>query len=312
MKKERAVIVLGSSALGATLPEQKEAAAQAARAVADIVEEGAEVVVTHTNSRQIGMIHMALGEFAVNHSEYTAFPMSVCSAMSQGFIGYDLQNAIRAELAARGIRKTVSTVLTQVIVDPYDEAFYEPTKIIGRILTSEEAEEERRKGNHVVSVEGGWRRIVASPSPREIVELDAVRALLENGQVVIACGGGGIPVIEEDHLLLGASAVIEKDMTARLLAIELHADALLMLTSEESVVVGGSRGGEEALRRIDVRQARSVVEEARFRKEGLRRKLACAADFVEFGTGRRAVITSVPCAAAGYAGRAGTVVVDRR
>ncbi|MBQ6384766.1 MAG: carbamate kinase [Lachnospiraceae bacterium] len=312
MKKETVVIVLGSSALGATLPEQKEAVRKAAGAVADIAASGADIVVTHTNSRQIGMIHKALGEFAQNHPEYTAFPMSVCSAMSQGFIGYDLQNAIRSELLARGIRRTVSTVLTQVVVDPYDEAFYEPTKIIGRVLTAAEAEEEKRKGNHVVPAEGGFRRIVASPNPKEIVELDAVRCLLRDGQIVIACGGGGIPVIEEGNLLEGASAVIEKDMTARLLAIEIHADVLVMLTSEETVDLAGAGGRRESLRRIDVRQARSVISDARFIREGLRRKMSCAADFVEFGADRRAVITSIPKAAAGFAGAAGTEIVSQR
>ena len=176
--KPRVVAALGHRALGSTLPEQKRATRSAAKAVVDLVECGLSVVVTHGNSPQVGMIHMAMGEFSSRHEEYTACPMSVCSAMSQGYIGYDLQNAIRAELITRGIVRPVATVLTQVVVDPYDEAFYEPTKVIGRVLTKEEAEAEERKGNSVVETPEGWKRIVASPKPRDIVELDTIKALV--------------------------------------------------------------------------------------------------------------------------------------
>ena len=185
MEKKTVVVALGHRALGNTLPEQKRATKEAAKAIADLAEMGANVVISHSNSQQVGMIHMALGEFAQNHPEYTAAPMSVCSAMSQGYIGYDLQNAIRAELITRGIFKPVSTILTQVLVDPYDEAFYEPTKIIGRVLTREEADAEEQKGNFVTEVPGGYRRIVASPKPKEIIEIDAVKALLKDDQIVI-------------------------------------------------------------------------------------------------------------------------------
>lgn len=157
------------------------------------------------------MIHTAMNEFGKSHPDYTFAPMSVCSAMSQGYIGYDLQNAIRAELLSQGIYKTVSTVLTQVVIDPYDDAFAEPEKIIGRVLSEEEAEEEEKKGNFVTKVsENGYRRIVAAPKPQSIVEIDAIRALVDAGQIVIAGGGGGIPVMEQGIELRGASAVIEK------------------------------------------------------------------------------------------------------
>ena len=176
MKKKKIVIALGHDALGTTLPEQKEATKRTAKAVADFIREDYQVVITHSNGPQVGMIHTAMNEFCRLYPEYTATPMSVCSAMSQGYIGYDLQNAIRAELLNRGIYKTVSTILTQVVVDPYDEAFYKPSKIIGRVMTEEEAEAEEKKGNHVTKVADGYRRIVAAPKPVDIVEVDAIRA----------------------------------------------------------------------------------------------------------------------------------------
>ena len=163
MAKKKVVVALGHKALGTTLPEQKSAVKKTAAIIADLVEAGAELVITHSNAPQVGMIHTAMNEFGQVHSDYTAVPMSVCSAMSQGYIGYDLQNAIRAELLRRGIFKPVSTIITQVTVDPYDDAFHEPVKVIGRVLTEEEAELEEQKGNYVTKVEGGYRRIVAAP-----------------------------------------------------------------------------------------------------------------------------------------------------
>ena len=192
MKKKRIVIALGHEALGSTLPEQQKAAARTAKAVADFIREDYQVVITHSNGPQVGMIHTAMNEFCRLYPEYTATPTSVCSAMSQGYIGYDLQNAIRAELLNRGIYKTVSTILTQVVVDPYDEAFYKPSKIIGRVMTEEEAEAEEDKGNFVTEVGNGeYRRILAAPKPQKIVELETIRTLADAGQVVIAAGGDG-------------------------------------------------------------------------------------------------------------------------
>ncbi len=246
MDKKRIVIALGHNALGTTLPEQKEAAARSARAVADFVSQGYQVVVTHSNGPQVGMIHTAMNEFSQNYPEYTDTPMSVCSAMSQGYIGYDLQSAIRSELINKGIYKTVATVLTQVTVDPYDEAFYRPTKIIGRLMTKDEALAQEKKGNHVTEVDGGYRRIVATPKPQSIVEIDAINALLDADQVVIACGGGGIPVLSQDHLLKGASAVIEKDTAAGVLADQVDADMLIILTGTNKVCLNFGQSDEKA------------------------------------------------------------------
>ncbi|MBO6215182.1 MAG: carbamate kinase, partial [Lachnospiraceae bacterium] len=184
MKKRRIVIALGHNALGTTLPEQQEAAKRTAKAVASFIAQDYQVVITHSNGPQVGMIHTAMAEFCRIYPEYTATPMSVCSAMSQGYIGYDLQSAIRSELITRGIYQTVSTILTQVTVDPYDEAFYKPTKRIGRIMTEEEAFIEEKKGNHVIKEGEGYRRIVATPQPIDIVEIDAIKALLDANQIV--------------------------------------------------------------------------------------------------------------------------------
>ena len=302
------VIALGHRALGNTLPEQKRATKEAAKAIADIVETGANVVISHSNSSQVGMIHMAMSEFAQNHEKFTACPMSVCSAMSQGYIGYDLQNSIRAELITRGIHKTVSTILTQVLVDPYDEAFYEPTKVIGRVLTREEADSEERKGNFVISVEGGWRRIVASPKPKEIIEIEAIKALLSDNQIVICCGGGGIPVIEQGVDLRGASAVIEKDLIAGLLAVDLNADVLMILTSVDQVALDFKSFNEKLIGKIGVRTARAYMQENQFEKGSILPKFEAAVNFVELGSSRRAIITSIPRARAAYLGKAGTEI----
>ena len=193
MAKKRIVMALGHDALGTNLPEQKKAVAATSKLIADFIQNGWQVAVVHSNAPQVGMIHTAMNELCSNHEDegYTPAPMSVCSAMSQGYIGYDLQNAIRAELLSRGIYKPVATILTQVVIDPYDEAFGEPEKIIGRVLNSEEAEAEEEKGNFVTeTAEGEYRRILAAPKPQKIIELETIRTLANAGQVVIAAGGG--------------------------------------------------------------------------------------------------------------------------
>ena len=260
--KKRVVVALGHRALGNTLPEQKEAVKRTAVAIADLIEEGYQVAITHSNAPQVGMIHTAMNEFGKVHQDYTPAPMSVCSAMSQGYIGYDIQNTLRAELLRRGIYKPVSTILTQVTVDPYDDAFHEPVKIIGRTLTEEEAEAEEHKGNYVVKTEDGYRRIVAAPQPGKIVEIDAIKALSDAGQIVIACGGGGIPVLERNEELIGASAVIEKDLTSGRLAQALDADELLILTSVEKVSVNYHSDSEEYLSQISVRKPKPIWKRA--------------------------------------------------
>ena len=308
MKKKKIVIALGHEALGTTLPEQKEATKRTAKAVADFIREDYQVVITHSNGPQIGMIHTAMNEFCRLYPEYTATPTSVCSAMSQGYIGYDLQNAIRTELLNRGIYKTVSTVLTQVIVDPYDEAFYHPTKVIGRVMTKEEAEEEEKKGNHVVEVADGFRRVVAAPKPMDIVEIDAISALSDADQVVIACGGGGIPVLAQNNKLQGASAVIEKDLAAGKLAEKLDADMLVILTSVDKVCLNFGKEDETKLDTLSVADAKKYLAEGQFEEGTMAPKIEAAIDFIGESAIRSVLITKLNKDDAEISGGMGTLI----
>lgn len=293
MKKHTIVIALGHHALGTTLPEQKKATKKTAKAVADLISEDYRVVITHGNGPQVGMIHIAMAQLHRLYPEYTATPMSVCSAMSQGYIGYDLQNAIRTELLNRGIYKNVSTVLTQVVVDPYDDAFYHPTKIIGRVMSKEEAEAEEEKGNHVIEVEGGWRRIVAAPKPVDIIEAESVRALLDAGQIVIACGGGGIPVLQQGNSLKGASAVIEKDLAAAKLASLVDAQTLVILTGVEKVGIRYGTPDERLLDELTVKDALYYMEEGEFGAGSMEPKIQAAIDFIGNSAIRKTVIAKL-------------------
>ena len=308
MKKKRIVIALGHEALGSTLPEQQKAAARTAKAVAYFIREDYQVVITHSNGPQVGMIHTAMNEFCRLYPEYTATPTSVCSAMSQGYIGYDLQNAIRTELLNRGIYKTVSTVLTQVVVDPYDEAFYHPTKVIGRVMTKEEAEEEEKKGNHVTEVEGGYRRIVASPKPMDIVEIDAISALSDADQVVIACGGGGIPVLAQNNRLQGASAVIEKDLAAGKLAELLDADMLVILTSVDKVCLNYGKEDEVKLDTLSLADAKKYLAAGEFGEGTMAPKIEAAIDFIGESAIRSVLVTKLNKEAGEITGGMGTLI----
>ena len=308
MKKKKLVIALGHEALGTTLPEQKKATQKTAKAIVDFVQDDYQVIVTHSNGPQVGMIHTAMAEFCRIYPEYTATPMSVCSAMSQGYIGYDLQNAIRTELLNRGIFKTVSTVLTQVCVDPYDEAFYHPTKVVGRVMTEEEAEEEEKKGNHVVKTEDGYRRIVAAPNPMQIVELDAVNALMDADQVVIAAGGGGIPVLEQGTTLKGASAVIEKDLIAGLLADGVEADMLIILTGEECIYKNYGTDKQEPIRKMTCAQAQKYMAEREFGEGTMQPKIETALSYIGDYATRQVLITKLGNIEAAMAGQTGTII----
>lgn len=305
MKDKRIVIALGRNAFGETFPEQKKNVKKAAEAIADLIEQKYQIVITHSNGPQVGMIQTAMTEFARLDERYTVAPMSLCGAMSQGYIGYDLQNAIRSELLDRGIFKPVSTIITQVRVDPFDKAFNHPTKVIGRVMTREEADAEEEKGNFVVEEENGYRRIIASPRPVDIYEIDAITALLDAGQIVIAAGGGGIPVMEQGTALKGASAVIEKDYTAAKLADMIDASHLLILTSKEQVITNDTG---EAVGNISVNDAIRLIDEGHFDEITTLPKMDAGVSFVSSGEGRTAIITKLENAYQGMKERMGTII----
>lgn len=311
MSEKTVVVALGHKALGTTLPEQKTATREAAKAIADLVEEGANVIISHSNGPQVGMIHTAMNEFGKAHPDYTFAPMSVCSAMSQGYIGYDLQNALKEELLNRGLQQGVATVLTQVVVDGNDPAFQHPTKPIGAFMSQEEAENmAREKGWHVAEDAGrGWRQVVASPKPLAVVELTTIRALAEADNVVIACGGGGIPVIATDHHhLKGAAAVIDKDLASELLAEHLDADMLIILTAVEKVAVNFNKPNQKWLDTLTPEEARTYIGEGQFAPGSMLPKVEAAVKFAESKPGRTALITLLEKARDGIDGKTGTRV----
>ena len=309
MNTKRIVVALGHSALGKTFPEQKENVKKAANAIADLVEAKYEIVITHSNGPQIGMIHSAMTEYSRLEPSNTVAPMSICSAMSQGYIGYDLQNEIRTELLNRGIYKPVSTLITQVRVDPFDAAFTHPDKVIGRYMTEEEAKAEEKKGNHVIKTEGkGYRRIIAAPRPMEIYELDAIKALMDAQQIVISAGGGGIPVLQQGTRLKGASAVIEKDITSACLAEQLDADVLLLLTGVEKVALNYGSPSETPLDSMTVEEATRYIDEKQFSSGAMLPKVEAAVSFASSNKERKAIITSIDTALAGLTGKTGTLI----
>ncbi len=311
MKREKIVVALGRSAFGETFPEQRVNVKKAANTIADLVESGYLPVITHSNGQQIGMVHTAMKEFSKLDPKYTVAPMSLCGAMSQGYIGYDLQNAIRTELLNRGIYLPVSTIITQVKVDPFDKAFSHPSKIIGRKMTKEEASIEEKKGNYVVEKEDGWYRIIAAPKPLDIYEIDAVKALLDAGQIVIAGGGGGIPVLEQATILKGASAVIEKDWTAARLAELIDAEVLIFLTGVKKVALYYGTPEQKELDTITTTQAETYIKEGYFSKGAMLPKIEAAISFVTAGKNRKAIITKMEHAIDGLMGQTGTTIVTK-
>lgn len=311
MAKKRIVMALGHDALGTNLPEQKKAVAATSKLIADFIQNGWQVAVVHSNAPQVGMIHTAMNELCSNHEDegYTPAPMSVCSAMSQGYIGYDLQNGIRSALLKRGIYKPVSTVLTQVMVDPYDESFYNPVKKIGRYMTRAQADAEEAKGNYVTEISGkGWQRIVSAPKPVGIVEIDTIRTLMDADQIVISCGGGGIPVMEQGCELRGASAVIEKDLVSGLLAKEIDADVLMILTDVEQVSLNYGKADEAPLSHMSVEEAEKYAEEGQFGTSSMLPKIDAALSFLKAGKNRSAIITTMAKAEDAVNGKAGTTI----
>lgn len=309
---KRIVIALGGNALGDNLPEQMIAVKQTAKAIADLIQEGHEVVIAHGNGPQVGMIQKAMTELTRSDPEkYIPCPLSVCVAMSQGYIGYDLQNALREELLDRGIVKGVATVLTQVEVDPNDPAFSHPTKPIGAFMTKEEADKMvAERGYDVIEDAGrGYRRVVASPKPVSIVEIQSIRDMVEAGLVVVACGGGGIPVFQtEGHHLKGAAAVIDKDFAACTLAQQLDADCLIILTAVEKVAIHFGKPDVQWLSTLTPAQAEKYMDDGEFAPGSMLPKVQAAVQFAQSKEGRTALITLLEKAKDGIEGKTGTLI----
>ena len=309
---ERIVIALGGNALGNNLPEQMIAVKQTAKAIVDLIEQGHQVVIAHGNGPQVGMIQNAMTELTRSDPEkYIPCPLSVCVAMSQGYIGYDLQNGLREELLDRGINKGVATVLTQVEVDPHDPAFQNPTKPIGAFMTKEEAGALVKERDYKVVEDAGrgYRRVVASPKPVSIVEIQSIQDMVEAGLVVVACGGGGIPVFKtEGHHLKGAAAVIDKDFASEKMAEQLDADVLIILTAVEKVAVNFGKPDQKWLDSLTPEEARRYMDEGQFAPGSMLPKVQAAVQFAESRPGRTALITLLEKAKAGIAGETGTSI----
>lgn len=308
-KKKRIVIALGGNALGNTLPEQMKAVKLTARAIVDLIEEGCEVVVAHGNGPQVGMVNNAMIALTHEDANQPNTPLSVCVAMSQAYIGYDLQNALREELLNRGITDIpVATMITQVRVNLDDPAFDAPSKPIGKFMSKEEADLLTEKYNYIMKEDSGrgYRRVVASPRPQEIIEIGTIRNMVNSGDLVIACGGGGIPVTLNGNHLKGASAVIDKDFASCLMAKELDADVLIILTAVEKAAINFGKPNEEWLGDITVDDANRYIEEGHFAAGSMLPKMQAAVDFAASKPGRQALITLLEKAKDGIQGKTGT------
>lgn len=305
----RIVAAIGGNALGATLPEQRRAAEETARVLSGLIQGGDQVVLVHGSGPQIGLISAAMTGLSRTDPDHPMAPLSVCTAMAQGYIGYDLQNALGEELLRRGLHRPVATLLTQVEVDPADPAFDHPDKPVGTFLTEAEAQEMARRGNPVMEDAGrGWRRAVASPRPKRVVELESIRTLLDHGTVVVAGGGGGIPVAAQGNALKGVGAVVDKDFTAALLARELDAQVLLILTGVAGVSVHYGKPNQRQLTHMTVPVAREYLARGEFAAGSMGPKVAAGAEFAQSETGRRCVITDLSHAADALRGQAGTTI----
>lgn len=309
----RIVIALGGNALGNTLTEQMTAVKHTASAIADLIEQGHEVIVSHGNGPQVGMIHHAVNELThVVEQDFPVIPLSVCVAMSQSYIGYDLQNALREELLNRSIHKPCATVITQVVVDSNDPAFKNPSKPIGRFMSEDEAKKlVDEKGYQVMEDAGrGWRRVVPSPKPKSIVEIETVKALLQAGQVVIAGGGGGIPVTADGNHLKGTSAVIDKDFCSCLMAELVDADLLIILTAVEKCAINFGKPNQKWLDNITVAEAKEYCLQGHFASGSMLPKVEAAIKFAESASERKSLITLLEKAKDGIDGKTGTIVYN--
>ena len=305
---KRIVIALGGNALGNTPYEQIKLVEQTAKPIADLIANGNQVIIAHGNGPQVGMINLGMSTAAEAGAIKSDMPFPECGAMSQGYIGYHLQNAIGNELTARGIRKDVATVVTQVLVDENDPAFQHPSKPIGAFYDKETADRivAERGYTFVEDAGRGYRRVVPSPKPVDVIEKNMVNALVEQGFVVITVGGGGIPVIRKDGRLVGTPAVIDKDFASAKLAELVRADALVILTAVDRVAINWGKPNQESLDEMTVEQAERYCEEGHFAPGSMLPKVKAAISFAK--TGGEAIIASLENAEAAVRGESGTRV----
>ena len=305
---KKLVIALGGNALGNTPYEQLKLVQETAKPIVDLIEAGNQVVIAHGNGPQVGMINLAMSTAANAKAIKSDMPFPECGAMSQGYIGYHLQNSIQNELSARGIKKSVATVVTQVLVDENDPAFQHPTKPIGAFYSKEEADKiAAEKGYTMIEDAGrGYRQVVPSPKPVDVVEKEMVNTLIDAGHVVITVGGGGIPVIEKEGKLLGVPAVIDKDFASAKLAELVKADALVILTAVDRVAINWGKPNQQSLEHMTCAEAEQYCKEGHFAPGSMLPKVQAAMSFAK--TGGEAIIASLENAAAALRGESGTKV----
>ena len=310
---KKIVIALGGNAFGDTPKEQLEAVKKTARPIVDLIEGGNQVILTHGNGPQVGMINTALGKAAEIDEKIPDIDFPECGAMSQGYIGFHLQSAVREELRNRNMSKSVASIITQVIVDKNDKAFENPTKPVGIFYTKEEAEKiEKEKGYIMAEDSGrGYRRVVPSPMPEKIVEAEIIKDLVEKEHVVITVGGGGIPVIENGNQLQGIPAVIDKDFASERLAELLEADYLIILTGVEKVAVNFGKPDQKWLDEISVSEAEQYIKEGHFAPGSMLPKVEAAIKFIKSNPDKKALITSLEKAKDGINGLTGTVITGK-
>ena len=306
------VIALGGNALGNSQSEQLELLEKVAKIIVYLVKDGNQIILTHGNGPQVGQIYLAMDYSSQSEVKTPSMPFPECGSMSQGYIGYQMQQCIQDELERQKIKKDCATLITQVLVDPNDSAFQNPTKPIGQFYTKEEAEKiEKEKGYIFVEDSGrGYRRVVPSPIPKDIIEKRIIKTLVENDNIVIAAGGGGIPVIKTDRikLLEGVEAVIDKDRSAALLAKEIDADILLILTAIDKVYINYNKENQTPLNTLTTEEANKYIKEGHFAKGSMLPKIEACLDFVEKDSNKKAIIGSLEKASEAIKGESGTII----
>ncbi len=308
---KRIVVALGGNALGNSPEEQMQKVKHTAKPIVDLIAEGNEVIVAHGNGPQVGMINLAMDTASNSEAKTAKMPFPECGAMSQGYIGYHLQQALGQAFKEKGINKTAVSVVTQVEVAEDDKAFEHPTKPVGMFYTKEKADElAKEKGFTFVEDSGrGYRKVVPSPKPLNIVEIDAVKKMVDAGLVVITVGGGGIPVVKKNGKLVGIDAVIDKDKSSAKLAADLDADFLLILTAVDKVCINFNKPDQKELDEINVEQANKYIAEGQFGKGSMLPKVEACLEFVNGSENRCAIITLLEKASDAVKGLTGTKIV---